>query len=465
MSGPLDRPLAEIATEIRCSRISATEVLQACVDNYDRSEASLGAYISRDRELSVREAGAADAAIAAGVDCGLLCGIPVSVKDLFGVRGYPTYAGSSSRLPDEWQNEGPVIRRLRRQHAVITGKTHSVEFAFGGLGVNPHWETPRNPWDSRSHRVPGGSSSGAGVSLCTGSALLALGTDTAGSVRIPASMTGNVGLKTGFGRWSLDGIVPLSPSLDSVGCLARSVEDTAYAYYALEGADDLAGHRHRCSREDLCGITLGLSDGLLWQDLSAGIGECVESAIDELVARGVKLRSLPFPEAEDVFPLFRMGGLVAVELYHFLKNRLPDWLPRLDETVAQRLEDAESMPAHEYLRRVAVFDQLAQSANRRLETVDVLISPTVAVTPPTMEEIAAVERYRESNLLSLRNTCVVNYLNLIALTLPVGLDNAGMPVGMQLIMPTGNEQRLLAIAQLIEQRLGRAPDRLGSVLI
>src|SRR5580704_18368828 len=139
----------------------------------------------------------------AGVTVGPLQGLPVSIKDLFAAAGYPCFAGSSRRLPsDPWERDGPLVAKLRRQLGVIMSKTHMVEFAFGGTGHNSHWGAPYNPWDSRSHRAPGGSSSGAGLSLLEGSALLAFGSDTAGSVRIPASMTGNVGLKVTLGRWS-----------------------------------------------------------------------------------------------------------------------------------------------------------------------------------------------------------------------------------------------------------------------
>ncbi|MDH3640320.1 MAG: amidase, partial [Gammaproteobacteria bacterium] len=162
-----------------------------------------------------------------------LLGVPVSVKDLFGVPGFPTYAGSPARLPAQFEESGPVVQTLQRRGAAITGKTHTVEFAFGGLGFNSHWPVPRNPWDNGAYRVSGGSSAGAGVSLYC-DARLALGTDTAGSVRIPASMTGVVGLKTSYGRWPMSGIVPLCPSLDSTGLLGHTVADVRYAFDVID---------------------------------------------------------------------------------------------------------------------------------------------------------------------------------------------------------------------------------------
>ena len=232
----LDKRLADLALDLRLGKVNAQDLAYAVIDNHDNSCHSLNAYKTWDKEKIIQQAKVADSALNAGIDGGSLQGLPVSVKDLYGVTGFPTFAGSPKSLPKRWEREGPVIKALRRQLAVIAGKTHTVEFAFGGLGANPHWTTPRNPWDRDKHRVPGGSSSGAGVTLAVGSALLALGTDTAGSVRIPASMTGNVGFKTSIGRWSVEGIVPLSPSLDTVGLLARSVEDVAFGFLALDPA-------------------------------------------------------------------------------------------------------------------------------------------------------------------------------------------------------------------------------------
>jgi aspartyl-tRNA(Asn)/glutamyl-tRNA(Gln) amidotransferase subunit A len=462
MTDPLAASLSAIAAQFRAGTISAQALAEAAIDRHKRHGESLNSYKTWDPDNLIKQARAADAVRAAGVEAGPLHGLPVSVKDLFGVRGFPTYAGTPQPLPQKWTEEGPVITALRRQQALITGKTHTVEFAFGGLGVNPHWESPRNPWDAREHRVPGGSSSGAGISLWAGSAVLALGTDTAGSVRIPASMTGTVGLKTSIGRWPMAGIVPLSPSLDSVGLLARTVEDAAHAFFALDPV--LASSNTRCTRleeVELSTVRLGISDGLLWEECSPGVAEGVKAALDTLSARGARLVPLPLPEAEQVYPVFQKGGLAATELYVFLKNELPDWRQRLDRTIAQRMEEASTLPAWEYLERVALVDRLSARAVESLRTVDVVVCPTVAITPPTLEEVAFPENYRRANLLSLRNTSIVNYLGLCALTLPVALDRAGMPVGLQLIARHGEEERLLAVAGACEHCLGTGRERLG----
>jgi len=417
----------------------------------------LGAYHHRDPERTGRQADAADAALAAGYDPGPLLGIPVSIKDLYGVPGYPTWAGTPAALPARFAEPGPVVRAVLSQLAVVTGKTHTVELAFGGIGTNPHHPTPINPWDAERHRVPGGSSAGAGVSLAEGSAMLALGTDTAGSVRIPASWTGNVGLKTTKGRWSTAGIVPLSTTLDTAGILARSVADLIVAFGAIDpgGPPDLP-------RVELADVVIGRRDRLLFDDCSPGVVEAVDAAVDELVAAGARVRSLELPELEPTKELFDMGGPVSVELHRFLTAELPDRIGSLDPNVQARVGDAASLPAHEYLRRRETMAELAASAAESLRGVDVLVSPTVASTPPTVDEVASPEGYAPRNLLSLRNTCIPSYLGLSAVTLPVGVDAAGMPVGMQLVARPFEEERLLAVARAFEDALGAPRERLGT---
>src|SRR5215471_17626865 len=233
----LTRALIEIARDLRERQVSARGLVEAAIARHERFGERLHAYSCWAPEQARAVADVADAAFAAGVPTGPLQGLPVSIKDLFAAEGFPCFAGSSRRLPaDPWERDGALVATLRRQLGVITGKTHMVEFAFGGTGLNSHHGAPYNPWDAAAHRSPGGSSSGAGVSLLEGSALLALGSDTAGSVRIPASMTGTVGLKVTLGRWSTEGVVPLSFTFDTPGLLARSVSDVAYGFAALDPA-------------------------------------------------------------------------------------------------------------------------------------------------------------------------------------------------------------------------------------
>src|SRR5580693_2088413 len=284
-SDPLSRPLIEIARDLRERRANARELVEAAIARHERFGERLHAYSFWASEQARTVAKAADAAFAAGVSAGPLQGLPVSIKDLFAAAGYPCFAGSSRRLPTEpWERDGPLVATLRRQLGVIMGKTHMVEFAFGGTGHNSHHGAPYNPWDAAAHRSVGGSSSGAGVSLLEGSAVLAFGSDTAGSVRIPACMTGNAGLKVTIGRWSTEGVVPLSPTFDTPGLLARSVSDIAYGFAALDPTGiELVSFITRASVREIGGIRIGISDPFLWRDCDPGIAEAVEEAVNALV--------------------------------------------------------------------------------------------------------------------------------------------------------------------------------------
>ena len=460
----LSRPLIEIGRDLRAKQVTARELIEAAIARHERFDERLHAYSHWAPEQARAVAHAADAAFAAGVTVGPLQGLPVSIKDLFAASGYPCFAGSSRRLPaDPWERDGPLVATLRRQLGVIMGKTHMVEFAFGGTGHNGHWGAPYNPWDAAAHRSVGGSSSGAGVSLLEGSAALALGSDTAGSVRIPASMTGTVGLKITLGRWSTDGVVPLSPTFDTPGLLARSVSDAAYGFAALDPAGiEPAGFIVRAGTPDLAGVRIGVGDPFLWRDCDPGIAETAEEAVNALGHAGAVTREFPLPEVEAAYAVFLQGSLSAVELRSFLDLELPDWLSQLDPVIAPAVRNAESVSARDYLARLARLRALARTAAPRLDAVDIIASPTLCLTPPLMAEVADPDSHLQANRRIVRNTVAVNYLGLCAITMPVGPDHVGMPVGLQLIAPAGAEEKLLTIALAAERVLGTAADRLGT---
>ncbi len=464
VNNPLHLSLFELYTAFRNGNLTARDLTEQAIAKHN---SALGAYKYWQPQDARSAAARADASFSAGEDHGLLQGIPVSVKDLYNVDGLQTFAGSPVSIPDTLMAQGPVITGLDEQQAVFIGKTHTVEFAFGGLGVNNHWGTPRNPWDSTAYRVPGGSSSGAGVSLQEGTALLALGSDTAGSVRIPASMTGNVGLKTSFGRWSLEGIFPLSPTLDTAGILTRTVADAVFSFAAMDPEHqgralkfvDQASH---CTTGD---FVIGRGESVLWEECDSGIVESVETALDELSQKGVRVTDARLPEVGDAIELLKAGNVTAAEIHEFLSSKMPEWLEMLDPLVSQRILGGASMSATEYLKRRRHINQLQLSANARFESNDVIVSPTVPITPPKLDDVQQVDRYRPLNLMSLRNTCSGNTLGLCSLTLPVGLDTAGLPVGLQIMARHGAEEKLLAIALCIEKVIGTSKDRLGTPAI
>ncbi|MEP4377396.1 MAG: amidase [Alphaproteobacteria bacterium] len=454
--------LLEIASALRCGSRTATGIAEWAIENHDQRGEKLHAYKTWSPEKIRGEAAAADAALAAGIDLGPLQGIPVSIKDLIGVSGYPTFAGCPRELPEKWQSEGPVIRTIRHQLGVISGKAHTVQFAFGGMGANRHWGAPWNPWDAKEHRSPAGSSSGAGVSLHEGSALLAIGTDTAGSVRMPASVTGTAGIRPAPGRWSVDGIVPLVPSLDTPGPIARSAADLAFGFAAIDPilGGDVSGILDVLSDVDVSDFRIGVCDWY-FANCDPGVAERVHEALAELEKAGARLSSATLPHLDDVSALNDLGGLHIGEFSSFINNEMIDYKDDLDPAVAIRLAAAENYTAAEHLRRVRDVARMAAAADAGFGPFDAIVGPTIPITPPKMSEIESPEAHLMANTRYVQNTVTVSLLHQCAVTLPVGLDDVGMPVGMQIVCRDGYEETALGIALAFERVLGTPRDRLG----
>lgn len=454
--------LESLAAAMRDGNVSASGLADWAIANHDKRDETLQAYKAWEPSRFHAEAAAADAVLAAGIDLGPLQGIPVSVKDLYGLAGYPTFAGCSRELPEKWQTEGPVVRALRHQLATVPGKTHSVQFAFGALGTNPYWGTPRNPWDGENHRVPGGSSAGAGVSLWEGSALLALGSDTAGSVRMPASFTGTVGVKTSKGRWSTAGIVPLSTTLDTAGHLTRTVADAAFAFAVIDPqtTDRAGAFCRRLGTASLADFHIGVCDWY-FADCDPGVAEGVKAALDELAAAGARISSVELPEVEESVDMFKRGGLTAPEFASFINNEMAAFRDDLDPNVAARFEVMEAVEAVEYMARCNRRLDLARLVRDGMTGYDAIVGPTIAITPPIVDDVADPKAYHRANMGAARNTSTVNMLDLCAVTMPVALDAAGMPVGLHIICPLGEDETALAIALAAEKVLGTARQRLG----
>lgn len=446
--------LADLAVRYRDGTLNPLAVAAWCADNHARKSGALGAYKSWNGENLQHQAKLATDAFRLGYDLGRMQGIPFSAKDLYGVPGLQTFAGSPNALPAEWERAGPVVSQLLGQLATVSGKTHAVEFAYGGLGTNPHWATPKNPWCKSEHRVPGGSSSGAGVSLIEGSALLALGTDTAGSVRVPASMTGTVGLKVSHGRWSLDGIVPLCPSLDTPGLLTRTVADAVWAFEAMDSAPV-----PRIASVN--SLRIGVPQQFFWDDCDPGITERAREALAELEKAGAQLVGLEIAHAQEAFGYFGEGGLTPPELYAFLQRDLPAWMDTLGPNVRWRLDAGKATPAWEYLQRRDRFQAIGRIAATALQSVDIIAVPSVAISPPSIDALAPEGEYPRLNMKALRNTCIANLLGLCSITMPVGLDSAAMPSGLMLMAAPGLDARMLGCALAMESVLGTGLQRLG----
>ncbi len=454
--------LESIGAALRDGDLSATELADWAIDNHERRGEAFHAYKTWDPEKLRTQAAAADAVFAADVDLGPLQGIPVSVKDLFGVAGYPTFAGCPRPLPEQWQSEGPVVQAIRHQLGVISGKTHTVQFAFGGLGNNPHWGAPRNPWDAEDHRSPGGSSSGAGVSLGEGSALLAIGSDTAGSVRIPASMTGTAGMRPTAGRWSTKGIVPLASPLDTAGPLTRSAADLALAFAAIDPVIDAPAlaFTARQATAELADFRVGVFDWY-FDDCEPGIAEGVKAALEELEKAGLRTSPATIPHVDDVTEMFSKGGLHIGEFTSFINNEMRAFRDDLDPSVAIRIKEAATFPASEHINRLKAIDRMAPEANAAFAGLHAIVGPTLPISPPKMADLGSPEDHLTANFALVRNTNTASLLRLCAVTIPVALDAEGMPVGLHIICPGGHDEIALAIAMAFERTLGTARERLG----
>jgi len=395
---------------------------------------------------------------------GLLAGISVSVKDLYAVTGFDTYAGSPLAL-EEFSQSGPLVRCLTDAGAHVCGKTHTVEFAFGGLGTNPHWPVPVNPFDSQQHRVPGGSSSGAPVSLWMGACQLALGTDTSGSVRVPAAFCGTFGLKTSAGRWPKQGIVPLSPSVDTAGLLALSAVDALWGFALLDPASQsqpMALIKQLSAPEkSMQGVRIGVITAL-FDACEGGIDSRVMAALGQLEAAGATLVDLDWPYLEATHELFLQGGLSALEFPAFIKakQRQP-WFEQLADNTKMRFahltdEDLAKAP-QQIATKNALIQSFNQAAEALLATVDFAVCPTCPISAPPLAYVEAnMEQYKERNFKALRNTHVANLQYLCAATLPCGLDDLGLPLGLQLMMGHGQDPALMGWSCAVENIIGDA---------
>lgn len=394
-----------------------------------------------------------------------MCGVPVSVKDVYGVEGMPTFAGSARQLPaDPWSRDAWLVAELRAAGAVLMGKTHTVEFAYGGVGYNPHWGTPWNPWDASKRRIPGGSSCGAGASIWEGSAMVALGTDTGGSIRIPAAFNGLVGHKTTRGWWPTDGVVQLSSTFDTVGALSRTVEDSIWFYGSVDVRwDDPAELLAECERTSLAGLRIGLPECTIWEDCQPDIAAVLHATLGEIEDAGASVDRVVATILDDAVDLYLGGGIGKAECNAFLQAELPEWPALLHPTVGDRIAGAFPIDSDKYRQALARQKRMAVYVHHLFVDADILVLPANLITPPPVRSVADdLGTYLEVNAATLRPTCPVNLLELCAVTVPVGLDDAGMPVGLQFIAQGGEDEEVLAVALAFERALGTAAERLGS---
>ncbi len=459
----LSHSIAHIASALRRREFSAVELMTAALSQHGQFGDRLQAYKLCDEERALESARAADQVLAGDDHAPPLTGIPMSVKDLYGVDGLPTFAGTPRQLPEKWSQDAWLVARLREAGAITVGKTHMVEMAFGGVGINPNWATPWNPWDDDTHRIPGGSSSGAGVSLWEGSALIALGSDTGGSIRIPAALTGTVGQRTTRGRWPTEGVVPLSHTFDTVGALTRTVEDSIYFFGCVDPEyDNPLRLLEQLAGTELAGVRFAIPRCGIWEDCESDIADVLKGVLSRLSGRAGNLLEIDGGLLDEAFELsLGRRRIASTECLAFLENELPGWLNILHPIVGIRVAQGLTTDHPEYQAALADHRRMAGQADQLFDEADILVLPSNIISPPSVADLADLDRYGEANAAILRPTYPISALGLTAISIPVGLDRNGMPIGLQLVAPGGKDEALLGVALAVERELGTASQSLG----
>ncbi|HEY2131625.1 MAG TPA: amidase [Acetobacteraceae bacterium] len=393
-------------------------------------------------------ADAADALRRVGRAPGPYAGIPFSVKDLFDIAGEPTPAGSVvlADAPPAKAN-APLIQRMLDAGFIPLGRTNMTEFAFSGLGINPHHGTPRSPWDRATGRIPGGSSSGAAVSVADFMAFAGLGTDTGGSCRIPAAMCGIVGYKPTARRVPITGVLPLAPSLDSVGPLARSVACCAIVDAILAGEAPAAPRS-----ATLAGLRLVVPENVMLDGLDAQVEAAFERALAILAKAGAAIATARFPVLDEIARVNAGGGFAAGEAYAWHRRLLAEKGEGYDPRVRKRILRGEGMTAVAYLDLIAARAELIRRFDASTEGYDALIMPTCPLVPPAIAALDSEDEYNRVNLLQLRNCSAGNFLDRCAISLPCERPGEA-PVGLMLMGETLGDARLFAVAAAVEAAL------------
>jgi aspartyl-tRNA(Asn)/glutamyl-tRNA(Gln) amidotransferase subunit A len=451
--------ITALAAQFRAGVLSPVALTEALLERIAALDGRLHAFIAVTRERALAEARAAELALRGGQDLGALHGIPYAAKDLFDVRGVPTTAGTRLLAGNVAKEDAAVVRRLAGAGMVLVGKTYTVQFAFGGVGVNHDQGTPHNPWHA-THHVPGGSSSGSAVAVAAGLVPMALGSDTGGSVRLPAALCGTVGLKTTVGRVSRAGVYPLSFTLDSVGPLSRTVEDAALVYQALQGVDardettaGIAPHDVLSRLEGgVRGLRLAVAETLFFDDVDPEVERAVRESAEVYRSLGAHVESMKLPEASEAMSEQKRALAIAAEACLYNGRLLDEHFDELDPVVAHRMIGGRQLSAPDYFGLHRQWAELRRRLGARLADVDALLVPT---TPLVAKPLAEVDQTRESygqyNGRYLRNTAVGNILNFCSVSLPCGFTREGLPIGLMVYGKPFQEDVALRVARAYER--------------
>lgn len=447
--------LETLAGALAAGRLTSRALLESCLERAaDPAGEGARTFVSVDADGARAAADEADRRRAGGERGLPHAGIPISVKDLFDIQGQVTTAGSTV-LADNAPaaRDAAAVARLRRAGFVIVGRSNMTEFAYSGLGLNPHYGTPLNPYgrvagDHAASRIPGGSSSGAAISVTDGMAAAGLGTDTGGSCRIPAALTGLVGFKPTASRVPRDGAFPLSPTLDSIGSLGRTVNCCAGIDAAVSGEP---------ARPDeaapLDALRIGVPKTLAFDGIDADVDRAFQRAVRRLAQAGATITHPAFTEFSELAGLNAKGGFSAAESYPLHRNLLERRGRDYDPRVRARIEKGAAQTSADLAALHTARKDWIRRATRYFYAIDVLALPTVPTIAPRLSELDDDEAYGRINLLMLRNPSFINFLDGCAISLPCHLPGEA-PVGLMLAAPNGRDRLLLAVARSVEKLLG-----------
>ncbi len=442
--------LNELTTALEEGSTTSVQLTeQALARATDPAGEGARAYTRLYAESALAQARASDTLRAAGVVRSAVEGLPVSIKDLFDVKGETTMAGSVAREGEPAaEHNAVVVDRLIAAGAVIVGRTNMTEFAYSGLGINPHYGTPLNPWDRATGRIPGGSSSGAAVSVADGMAAAAIGSDTGGSVRIPAALCGLTGFKPSAWRVSMAGVLPLSANLDSIGPIAASVRCCAELDAILSGDNEPAP-----APLPLRGLRLAVPVTLALDAMDKHVADAFARAVARLAEAGALIDEIEVPEFAELAAINSKGGFTAAEAWAWHRDLIARAGKRYDPRVVSRIMRGKDMSAADYLDLLDAREAWVAGVDQRIAGYDALILPTSPIVAPAVADLAASdEAYYAANGLILRNPTLINFLDGCALSLPCQAPGTA-PVGLMIAGGNGADRRILGIGLSVEDLL------------
>ncbi|TCR73200.1 amidase [Rhizobium sp. BK376] len=445
------RSLAGLSVLLQAGALDPRTLAEETLDAIRRHD-DPSIFVALTAERAMAEAEAASARIRSGRSLGLLDGIPIAWKDLFDLEGMPTTAGSvilADARPAA--SDAAVVAALRQAGMVAVGRVNMSEFAFSGLGINPHYGTPRNPASTDAARLPGGSSSGSAAAVASGLVPVSIGTDTGGSVRIPAAFTGIVGYKASRGRYSMKGVFPLATSLDSLGPLCRSVQDAIWIDAAMRGATPSPARSIALSD-----ISLVVPQTVVFEDCEEEVVVAFEATIARLEKAGVRVRRQPIPAFAEIFEVMgKRGPLVTAEAFALHRERLAGpGAGTIDRRVVARLRLGEKITLVDYLETLAERERLTAEVESMIGPNEIIAHPTVShVAPLTAPLLEDDDLFVKTNFKTLRNTMIGNFLDFCGVSIPCGKGSAGLPVGFLLSGVRHNDDHLMKTSLALEETI------------